>query len=50
MTSAMAGPISLPPRHSTLVFECERASPAQNGSCATAAYTPGILLAIRALP
>ena len=40
----------LPPRQSTFVSECERASPAQNGSWQTAANTPGSLLAIIALP
>ena len=36
---ASADPMILPPMQSTLVSECERASQAQNGSCATAAKT-----------
>ena len=50
ISSAIAEPMILPPRHSTLVSECERASPAQNGSWHTAAYMPAILFAIIALP
>ena len=37
ISSASAEPMILPPMQSTLVSECERASPAQNGSWHTAA-------------
>ncbi len=50
ISSASAEPMILPPRQSTFVSECERASSAQNGSWQTAAYTPGSRLAIIALP
>jgi hypothetical protein len=50
ISRASADPMILPPRQSTFVSECERARPAQNGSWQTAAYTPGSLLAIMALP
>ena len=50
ISSASADPMILPPMQRTLVSECERASPAQNGSWHTAANTPATLFAIIALP